>query len=85
MSDAEYCRVLSATDRRFRPGNIDEAAARAMSVCATEPEWAIPLLEDDITTMKVPLPRASWRAASQAASNSRGSVAGTGPRFRSQP
>jgi hypothetical protein len=56
MSDAEYCRALSTTYRRYRPGSIDEAAARAMSVCPTDPASAIPLLEDHIITMKVPLP-----------------------------
>ena len=56
MSDADYCRALSATYRRYRPGNVDEAAARAMSVCPTDPASAIPVLEDHITQMKVPLP-----------------------------
>jgi hypothetical protein len=56
MSDADYCQALSVTYRRYRPGSIDEAAARAMSVCPTDPALAIPLLEDHITTMRVPLP-----------------------------
>ena len=56
MSDADYCQALSVTCRRYRPGNVDEAAARAMSVCPTDPASAIPVLEDHITTMKVPLP-----------------------------
>jgi hypothetical protein len=56
MSDADYCRALSATYRRYRPSSIDEAAARAMSVCPSDPASAIPLLEDHITTMRVPLP-----------------------------
>jgi hypothetical protein len=56
MSDADYGRALSATYRRYRPSQADEAAARAMSVCATEPDWAIPVLEDQIEAMKVPLP-----------------------------
>jgi hypothetical protein len=56
MSDADYCHALSASYRRYRPGSIDEAATRAMSVCSTDPASAIPLLEDHITTMKVPLP-----------------------------
>src|SRR6478735_3455876 len=56
MSDLDYCRALSATYRRYRPSSIDEAAARAMSVCPTDPAAAIPVLEDHITAMRVPLP-----------------------------
>jgi hypothetical protein len=40
MSDADYCQALSVTYRRYRPGNVDEAAARAMSVCPTDPASA---------------------------------------------
>ena len=56
MSDADYCQALSVTDWRYRPGNIDEAAAHAMSVCQTDPASVISVLEDHITAMKVPLP-----------------------------
>jgi len=56
MGDVEYCQALSATYRRYRPGNIDEVASRAMSMCATDPASAIPMLEDHLETMKVPLP-----------------------------
>jgi len=56
MSDLDYCQALSVTYRRYRPGNVDEAAARAMSICPTDPASAIPVLEDHITTMRVPLP-----------------------------
>jgi hypothetical protein len=56
MSDADYCQALSVTYRRYRPGNVDEAAARAMSLCPTDPASAIPVLEDHITAMRVPLP-----------------------------
>ena len=56
MSDLDYCRALSATYRRYRPSSIDEAAARAMSICPTDPASAIPVLEDHITAMRVPLP-----------------------------
>ncbi len=56
MGDVEYCQALSATYRRYRPGNIDEVASRAMSLCSTDPASAIPMLEDHLETMKVPLP-----------------------------
>ena len=56
MSDLDYCRALSVTYRRYRPATIDEAAARAMSICPTDPASAIPVLEDHIIAMKVPLP-----------------------------
>lgn len=56
MGDVEYCQALSATYRRYRPGNIDEVAARAMALCPTDPASAIPVLEDHLDTMKVPLP-----------------------------
>ncbi len=56
MSDLDYCRALSATYRRYRPSSIDEAAARAMSVCPTDPAAAIPVLEDNIIGLGFPLP-----------------------------
>ena len=56
MSDLDYCQALSVTYRRYRPSSIDEAAARAMGICPTDPASAIPVLEDHITTMRVPLP-----------------------------
>ena len=56
MSDADYCQALSVTYRRYRPGNVDESAARAMSLCATDPASAIPVLEDAVTALRVPLP-----------------------------
>ena len=56
MSDLDYCRALSVTYRRYRPSSIDEAAARAMSICPTDPASAIPVLEDNIMMLRVPLP-----------------------------
>jgi len=56
MGDVEYCQALSATYRRYRSGNIDEVAVRAMSMCQTDPASAIPVLEDHLDTMKVQLP-----------------------------
>ena len=56
MSDLDYCQALSVTYRRYRPGNVDEAAARAMSICPTDPAPAIPVLEDNIMKLRVPLP-----------------------------
>ena len=56
MGDVEYCQALGTTYRRYRPGNIDEVAARAMAMCPTDPVSAIPVLEDHLETMKIPLP-----------------------------
>jgi hypothetical protein len=56
MSDADYCRALSVTYRRYRPASAEAEAARAMSICPTDPASAIPVLEDHLTTMRVPLP-----------------------------
>jgi OmpA family len=56
MSDADYCQALSVLYRRYRPATIDENAAHAMSICPTDPASAIPVLEDSITAMKIPLP-----------------------------
>jgi hypothetical protein len=50
-----YVSVRTATYRRYRPSSIDEAAARAMNICPTDLASAIPVLEDHIITMKVPL------------------------------
>ena len=56
MSDLDYCQALSVTYRRYRPSSIDEAAARAMSICPTDPASAIPVLEDHVMKLRVPLP-----------------------------
>ena len=56
MSDADYCQALSVLYRRYRPATIDEDAARAMGICPTDPAAAIPVLEDAVSQMKVPLP-----------------------------
>jgi len=56
MSDADYCRALSVTYRRYRPSGADAGAARAMSICPTDPASAIPVLEDNITNLGFPLP-----------------------------
>jgi hypothetical protein len=64
MSDTQYCKALSATYRRYRPDQIDEAAATAMSKCETaDAASAIPVLERALTAQKLPLPaRAMPRA-----------------------
>lgn len=57
MSDTQYCKALSATYRRYRPNQIDETAAEAMSKCeTTAAASAIPVLEQSLNAMKVPLP-----------------------------
>ena len=56
MSDADYCQALSVLYRRYRPATIDEAAAHAMGICPTDPVPAIPVLEDAVSQMKIPLP-----------------------------
>ena len=57
MSDTQYCTALSRLYRRYRPGNIDEVAAEAMSRCETaDAASAIPVLEQALTAMKIPLP-----------------------------
>ena len=56
MSDLDYCQALSVTYRRYNPSAIDEAAAHAMGICKTDPASAIPVLEDAVTALKVPLP-----------------------------
>ncbi len=57
MSDTQYCNALSATYRRYRPNQIDQAAAEAMSKCeTTEARSSIPVLEDALNAMKIPLP-----------------------------
>ena len=56
MSDLDYCRALSVTYRRYRPSGAEAEAARAMSICPTDPASAIPVLEDNITNLGFPLP-----------------------------
>jgi len=56
MSDLDYCRALSVTYRRYRPSGADAGAARAMSICPTDPAAAIPVLEDNIIGLGFPLP-----------------------------
>jgi len=56
MSDADYCQALSVTYRRYRPSGADAGAARAMSICPTDPAAAIPVLEDNIIGLGFPLP-----------------------------
>ena len=56
MSDADYCQALSVLYRRYRPNTIDPDAAHAMGICPTDPASAIPVLEDAVTALKVPLP-----------------------------
>ena len=57
MSDSEYCKALSATYRRYRPGNIEEAAAVAMTKCETaDAASAIPVLERKLNDMRIALP-----------------------------
>ncbi len=63
LSDTQYCKALSATYRRYRPNQIDEAAAEAMSRCeTTEARSAIPVLEDALNAMKIPLPARTVRS-----------------------
>jgi hypothetical protein len=57
MSDTQYCKELSRTYRRYRPDQIDEAAAAAMARCETaDAASAIPVLEGALTRQKIPLP-----------------------------
>jgi len=57
MSDTQYCKALSAAYRRYRPNQIDESAAEAMSRCeTTDAQSAIPVLEQSLSAMKIPLP-----------------------------
>jgi hypothetical protein len=57
MSDTQYCKALSTTYRRYRPGNIDEVSAEAMSKCETaDAASAVPVLERSLRDMRVPLP-----------------------------
>jgi len=57
MSDSEYCKALSATYRRYRPNQIDENLALAMSQCeTTNAASAIPVLERSLTDMRIALP-----------------------------
>jgi hypothetical protein len=57
LSDSEYCKALSATYRRYRPNQIDEVAAAAMSKCETvDAASAIPVLEKSLSDMRIALP-----------------------------
>jgi hypothetical protein len=57
LSDTQYCKALSATYRRYRPDQIDESAAQAMSQCETvDAASAIPVLENALNQQKIPLP-----------------------------
>jgi hypothetical protein len=57
MSDTQYCKALSRTYRRYRPNQIDEAAAAAMARCETaDAASAIPVLENALNQQKIPLP-----------------------------
>jgi hypothetical protein len=57
MSDADYCKRLSALYRRYRTNQIDQSAAEAMSKCeSADAGAAIPVLERAVTDMKVALP-----------------------------
>ena len=57
MTDAEYCAALSATYRRLRTSQIDEAAAAAMYQCQIGNTAAgIPVLEKTLTDLRIPLP-----------------------------
>ena len=57
MSDTQYCKELSRTYRRYRPNQIDERAAAAMAQCETaDAVSAIPVLEQSLNAMKIPLP-----------------------------
>jgi hypothetical protein len=57
MSDTQYCKALSTTYRRYRPNQIDETAAAAMAQCETaNAASAIPVLEQSLNAMKIPLP-----------------------------
>jgi hypothetical protein len=63
MSDSDYCKALSATYRRYRSTQLDEAAAAAMGKCETaDAARAIPVLEKSLTDMRVPLPARVPRA-----------------------
>jgi len=57
MSDSQYCKALSTTYRRYRPGNIDEVSAEAMTKCETaDAASAVAVLERSLRDMRVPLP-----------------------------
>jgi OmpA family len=57
MSDAEYCRALSAKYRDYRTSQADETAAAAMAQCqAGNTAAGIPVLERTLTMAKIPLP-----------------------------
>jgi hypothetical protein len=57
MSDSQYCTALSRLYRRYRTAQIDETAAAAMYQCETaNVASAIPVLEQALNAMKIPLP-----------------------------
>jgi hypothetical protein len=57
MSDAEYCRALSAKYRDYRTSQADEEAAAAMAQCqAGNTAAGIPVLERTLTAARIPLP-----------------------------
>jgi outer membrane protein OmpA-like peptidoglycan-associated protein len=57
MSDAEYCRALSAKYREYRTSQADETAAAAMAQCqAGNTAAGIPVLESTLTAARIPLP-----------------------------
>ena len=57
MSDADYCAALSARYRQYRTSQIDETAAAAMYQCQIGNTAAgIPVLEQTLTQLRIPLP-----------------------------
>ena len=57
MSDADYCKRLSAVYRRYRNFQADAEVADAMGKCeSTDAAMAIPVLEKALTEMKIALP-----------------------------
>ena len=57
MTDAEYCAALSTTYRNYRTSQADETAAAAMAQCqAGNTAAGIPVLENALTTARIPLP-----------------------------
>jgi hypothetical protein len=57
MTDAEYCAALGARYRQYRTSQIDEAAAAAMYQCKIGNTAAgIPVLEQTLTDLRIPLP-----------------------------
>ena len=57
MTDAEYCAALSTTYRNYRTSQADETVAAAMAQCqAGNTAAGIPVLENALTTARIPLP-----------------------------